>query len=374
MPFFGNRQPLPLDEQVRRRQMAAQMLFDVGRNGQQNWGSALATVIGGVMGRKAMDAQAQLDSQREQEATALNSAIAEMLSTGDVKGAALQMARSRDPEFQRQGLGFLFQNAQPSLPEISDKMLENFTPESLAEFRRSGDFSRLSRIPDTIDEVEQARIEKYRAEAERARRPDAAPAPSRTLSFEQYLNLPPDQRALYDQFKGRTGDAAQSPEDIRNDALAREQARLTAKRQAEAPIKLASIDSASSALDTMQSLTDKGVGGPVAGRLVPYWAGGAGADLRQYDAQARVLIDELTRLQRIPGLGAQSNLELEEAMKAVPTSDVDEETRKVRIDQIRKKLSAMRAIFENPNVGGPSSQAPAATGATGDPLIDKYLY
>lgn len=122
-----------------------------------------------------------------------------------------------------------------------------------------------------------------------------------------------------------------------------------------------SLDNASDVLAKMQQMTDEGVGGPIAAlglnpftnRLTPQ-----GQAIESYDAAAAELANEITRLTRIPGIGAQSDAELRAALAAIPTSDKSEKTRKEVLAQIAKKIERLKASPTFFELSGGQFQAP----------------
>lgn len=250
-------------------------------------------------------------------------------------------------------------------------------------------------------EAEQKRIEeerKFQREIEKAQKVAEAEQAARAKyrqpaqpSFEQQLfeQLPPEMRGkaamgkfgLLPQAQAQPGFdermfMALSPDQqqaaikqkfgIGENPLTAQDVKLIQSQQQ----KNISLDNALGIIKKMQSMTDDGVGGPIAAaslnpftnRLTP-----AGQQIEQYDAQAAALGDELTRLMRIPGIGAQSNLELEAALKGIPTSNKTEATRKAILDQIANKLKAMRESPTFFDIRGGQQPAQPAAGMTGDP-------
>ena len=100
--------------------------------------------------------------------------------------------------------------------------------------------------------------------------------------------------------------------------------------------------SAMSALDQLDVLDAEGIGGPIAGRITPAWGPG-GQKIEQYDTLAAALRADLQRLQRVPGVGAQSDRELAELIKASQSVGQNPETRQVISALIRRKLTELGA-------------------------------
>lgn len=100
--------------------------------------------------------------------------------------------------------------------------------------------------------------------------------------------------------------------------------------------------SAMSALDQLDVLDAEGIGGPIAGRITPAWGPG-GQKIEQYDTLASALRADLQRLQRVPGVGAQSDRELAELIKASQSVGQNPETRQVISALIRRKLTELGA-------------------------------
>lgn len=136
-----------------------------------------------------------------------------------------------------------------------------------------------------------------------------------------------------------------------------------------------SLENATDLVGRLTDLTKQGVGGPIAAsglnpftnRVTP-----AGQAIESYDAMAAQLADEITRLTRIPGIGAQSDAELRAALAAIPTSDKNEATRMQMLQQIAKKIERLKnspSFFEisRGQHDQPHGQQQAAPGMTGDP-------
>ncbi len=182
------------------------------------------------------------------------------------------------------------------------------------------------------------------------------------------MSLPPEQRAA--AIQQRLGIAP------KEQTLTAQDIKLI---QAEDQRRV-SLENATDLVGRLTDLTKQGVGGPIAASgLNPFTnrAPPAGQAIESYDAMAAQLADEITRLTRIPGIGAQSDAELRAALAAIPTSDKNEATRMQMLQQIAKKIERLKnspSFFEisRGQHDQPKGQQPAP-GMTGDPLIDKYL-
>ena len=124
-----------------------------------------------------------------------------------------------------------------------------------------------------------------------------------------------------------------------------------AKQKQGDVVKGASLENALNIIGKLEEKTARGVGGPVAASgLNPFTStmnpfSDAGQQIEEYDGQANMLIDELTRIQRVPGIGAQSNQELENIIKMIPTANKTEKTRTELLAQIKKKLLGLQSGY-----------------------------
>lgn len=154
--------------------------------------------------------------------------------------------------------------------------------------------------------------------------------------------------------------------------------RLTAaKAGATAPGSVKSkadvfASSALTALDQLDVLDADGVGGPIAGRITPAWGPG-GQQIEQYDTLAASLRADLQRLQRVPGVGAQSDRELAELIKASQSVGQNPETRQVISALIRRKLTELGA--RNWDAGDAAPGVPGAnTGPAPGTVADGFRF
>ena len=161
-------------------------------------------------------------------------------------------------------------------------------------------------------------------------------------------------------------------------ANALQSGRLTAaKAGATAPGSVKSkadvfASSALTALDQLDVLDADGVGGPIAGRITPAWGPG-GQQIEQYDTLAASLRADLQRLQRVPGVGAQSDRELAELIKASQSVGQNPETRQVISALIRRKLTELGA--RNWDAGDAAPGVPGAnTGPAPGTVADGFRF
>lgn len=356
----------PTDEAtIQQRQQMANMLMQFGAQPGGGLPAGIAALIGGIQQGQAQRGANDLLKRREADRVTLNSTIATALEGGDWKTAAAAMARSSDPETANTGLQFLMENATKKPMEVADDMLGKYTPESIQQFVASRDYSKLVPVGETISAVDQSKIDLNRARAAAAGRPAQA-APT---AIDSKIAALIARGATDDEIKTMLlGERSVPPET----ALEKARAGQQAKREAAAPAMLASVESAESALAAMEAATKKGVGGP----FEAMFGTAINPALSAYETDASVLSEELTRLRRVPGIGSQSNLELQHAVKAIQDGSSDPSIREANFKRIRNILSQMKATFQNPAMGGQPSAAPSAPvtgGLTGDPLIDKYL-
>ncbi len=136
-----------------------------------------------------------------------------------------------------------------------------------------------------------------------------------------------------------------------------------------------SADGAMAIIDELDAMAKRDVGGRITGNL-PY-AQTFSEDIEAYNSGTAALVDEITRLRRVPGIGTQSNLDLEQALRAIPDAGSGAETRRKALDRLRSVVARIREESEaaSERVGGAGARARPASlgGQTGDPLIDKYL-
>lgn len=144
---------------------------------------------------------------------------------------------------------------------------------------------------------------------------------------------------------------------------ARDQIALRKDQEAQ-QTRGAAINNALSILGDMEQATEAGIGGPIASLgLNPFTnrLTDAGQAIEKYDADAASLQDELTRIQRIPGIGTQTDFELRQMLRALPTSSMTEETRRAVLQRIRNKLTELQPAIDAAQagaIGGPIQQAP----------------
>jgi len=143
----------------------------------------------------------------------------------------------------------------------------------------------------------------------------------------------------------------------------------------------AAIDNAMAVIADMEAATKRGVGGPVAGSdwnpLTSTIFGNAtgGQDIEKFNADASALQDELSRIQRIPGIGTQTDFELRQMMRAMPTASMSESTRTEALARIRKKLEALKISGgEQPNSASDTAESLPVDGAKKAPDGNWYLY
>lgn len=184
--------------------------------------------------------------------------------------------------------------------------------------------------------------------------PAPTEAPSSIRELQAYLALPEDQRAIYDRLQGReVGQAA-----------------LSAKDQAAQDMRAVSAEQADTLIGQLEAATKAGVGGPIES-LAPFKSLTNPA-FEEYEAIRAQLVDEITRLRKVPGMGSQSDLELRTALAAIPGPETNESTRAKAFANLRQVIGKVRAELSGGAPKGISGSADA-TGRTGDPLIDKYL-
>jgi hypothetical protein len=121
--------------------------------------------------------------------------------------------------------------------------------------------------------------------------------------------------------------------------------------------------SALATLDLLDQLDAEGVGGPIAGRITPAWAGEVGQKIEQYGKLAASFRGDLQRLQRVVGVGSQSDRELAELIAASQEPTQTPETRKVLSGLIRRKLEDMGA--RGYDFGGDAGAAAPLGGGAG---------
>lgn len=179
-----------------------------------------------------------------------------------------------------------------------------------------------------------------------------AEAPASIRELEAYMQMTPEQQKAYDRLQGREVGPAQ----------------LSAKDQQAQALRGVSADQADVLLRQLEGYTQAGVGGPLEGRLPAIF----NPSNEEYESVRAQLVDEISRLRRVPGIGAQSDLELRTALAAIPGVETNEETRKKAFANLRQVIAQVRRELGGSPSGGISGSADAS-GRTGDPLIDKYL-
>jgi hypothetical protein len=351
--LFTNPFSTPVTEDdIYRRQQQAQMLMQFGSQPGGGLPAGLATLLGGIQSTQAMRGYERLKSEAEAERRALNEAIGALLAGGDIKGAALKMAGSRDPQMAATGLNFLMEAAKPKPIDIAEHIWEDATPESRSAYLKSRDIGDLVIKGEPINEIDAAKVDMYRARAAEAlARAAAANRPSAPTDTDRKIDELVRRGATDEEIKRMLlGPAPQQS------ALERERERLQARREYDAPIKLAAVRSAEDALEQLAQLNRAGVGGEISGTLAKVVPGGTALNryAKAFNNAVAVLNEEILRLTRIPGIGHQSNLETIKAEIASIQYDAPEPVTAHNIDRIRKKLAALRWAFENPDIVGKS--------------------
>lgn len=155
--------------------------------------------------------------------------------------------------------------------------------------------------------------------------------PEDIRKLQAYLQLPPDQRAEYDRLFGKDGNEKLSVQ---------EQKELTAQN-----LKGIAADNALGIIDELDKLNKQDVGGRIVGNL----PGASIVDPRieQYNALTAQLVEEATRLRRIPGIGTQSNMDLQQAMLSIPAAGTNVETRNAALKRIRDVVNRVKSESES---------------------------
>lgn len=243
-----------------------------------------------------------------------------------------------------------YQASLPKAPEITDSLYQNFTPESVARFAKTGSHDDL--IPR--DKAEEAyRIAAAKNRAKGPALPKTTDVQKRQEEVSTLLKTgalkDADEAAQYiiggyaavKDFRGSGAEPSEYDAE-----LARQRAKNQAREELAAPQKDAAIDSAMTYLDRLDSLNSEGVGGPLAGlgNAVTFGAANklnpSGAD---FENAVAGLNDEILRLTRIPGVGTQSNLEALKAELAGIQYGAPEATTRFKLQTIRQKLETIRA-------------------------------
>ena len=178
-------------------------------------------------------------------------------------------------------------------------------------------------------------------------KPTGGGAGDRELSFAEYQALPDEQKAAYDQFKGRR--ATTDPNSPKP---------LTAKEADALAKKNAGAQSLLGAADRAQSVLDRGLNtGPLVGALSELTGFKTPAD-QEYESEVGTIVSELRRLQRTPGSGADSDRELAMLLNQVPNLRTDEGTARQMLSRLREKA----ALYQG---GGHAPQQAAPAGGDG---------
>jgi hypothetical protein len=149
-----------------------------------------------------------------------------------------------------------------------------------------------------------------------------ADTPASIRELEAYMQMTPEQQKAYDRLQGREVGPAQ----------------LSAKDQQAQAIRGVSADQADTLLQQLEGYTKAGVGGPIEGRLPAILS----PSNEEYESVRAQLVDEISRLRRVPGIGAQSDLELRTALAAIPGVETNEETRKKAFANLRQVIAKVR--------------------------------
>jgi hypothetical protein len=149
---------------------------------------------------------------------------------------------------------------------------------------------------------------------------------------------------VYDRLKGRD----QSP------------AQLSAKDQQAQQLRGVSADQADELIGQLEGLTKQGVGGPIAGRVPAAISSVFNPSVEAYETTRAQLVDEITRLRRVPGIGAQSDLELRTALAAIPGAETNEATRAKAFANLRDVIQRVKAELGGAKPGAISGRADAS--------------
>lgn len=224
----------------------------------------------------------------------------------------------------------------------------DFTPESLAKYQQSGN-------PGDLVQVEQNLFGRYNP---RDYTPESLARFQQTGNPGDLMRVAPLQARdnpaggtdVFDPVSGSFRQPVRTPEQGTQQAANRAQAvaRAEATGGAQGGIKGVRSEAAVRRLERVKSASEAlSVGGPVVGGaagLTP-----KGQELNQANAQ---LITELTALTRIPGVGAQSDLEQRLAQLQLPTPEMYPSVRANAIAELEMFVRDLDAALNN--TGAPS--------------------
>lgn len=180
-------------------------------------------------------------------------------------------------------------------------------------------------------------------------KPVAAGAADREVSFDQYQAMSPEQRAAYDQYKGRprTTDP-NSPKPLNPkeaEALAKKNARLA---------------SLSASIDRATSILDEGLmTGPIVGAIAER-TGIKSAKDQEYEAEVGGIVSELRALQKTTGSGADSDRELAMLLNQAPSLKTHPEAAR----QILARLKEKAQLYGGGEAAAPMQPAAPAGGSS----------